>query len=78
MCDYQPQTVRLYDNGRSFACPYCQQVREHPHFDYYAARDGYAYCGVCGKWMKIENYVTFKTEEESIAARKGVRCVKTK
>jgi hypothetical protein len=41
-------------------------------------RDGYAYCSVCGKWMKIENYVTFKTEEESIAARKGVRCAKKK
>jgi transcription elongation factor Elf1 len=79
MCDYcQPRTVLLHRGGRTFTCAYCARTQEHPYFVYDYAREGHDYCGVCGKWMEIENYVPFKTEEESIAASRGVRGVKTK
>jgi hypothetical protein len=77
MCDCQPRTVRLHVGGRSFRCAYCARVREHPHFDYYYALDGHAYCGDCGRWMKIENNTTFKAEEESAAAKESEGCGQT-
>jgi hypothetical protein len=71
MCYCQPRTVLLLDGGRTFRCAYCHRVREHPYFIYDYARDGHAYCGECGLWMKIENYTPFQTEAESKAASEG-------
>jgi hypothetical protein len=36
--------------------------------DYLYVRDYHAYCDYCGRWMKIENYITYETEEEYHAA----------
>ena len=69
VCECQSLTVRLDATGRYFTCAYCLRVREHPYFDRLYLLDGHAFCDRCGRWMRIENYRTFATEEEYDAAR---------
>ena len=71
MCDFLNLTVRLHTGGRYFTCPICWRVRRHPPFDLYACPDAHAYCDQCGRSMPIENFRTFKSEEEADAARRG-------
>ena len=70
-CEYRPLTVRLHRGGRCFTCPCCGRVREHPPLDTFLyLMEGHAYCDLCGRWLRIENYRTFETEEEFEAARR--------
>lgn len=68
---FEPPSVRLHRGGRHFNCPFCESVREHPPVDLSHLRAGYAYCDLCGRWLKIENYREFKTEEEFDETQKG-------
>ena len=70
VCDCLTLTVRLHTGGRYFTCPFCRRVREHPPFDPYACPDAHAYCDQCGRSMRIENFRTFKSEEEWDATRR--------